>query len=67
MPFMVLMAAPLSREFRLLSHARARTADNLFWRHHVSPTAGVRACGTCQGAWHRSADLDELLADEVIE
>jgi hypothetical protein len=21
-----------------LSHARARTADNLFWRHHVSPT-----------------------------
>jgi len=20
------------------SHARAHTADNLFWRHHVSPT-----------------------------
>src|SRR5262249_203012 len=25
------------REFGLSSHARARNADNLFWRHHVSP------------------------------
>jgi len=33
----------IDRELRdlilgLSSHARARTADNLFWRHHVSPT-----------------------------
>jgi hypothetical protein len=44
---MALMAAPLSAMLSLtgndgslayLSHARARTADNLFWRHHVSPT-----------------------------
>src|SRR5262245_52598211 len=43
MPFMALMVAPLSAMLSVtgddgslgyLSHARARTADNLFWRHH---------------------------------
>src|SRR5215468_7932485 len=47
MPFMALMAAPLSAMLSVTggdgsldypSHTRARTADNLFWRHHVSPT-----------------------------
>src|SRR5215510_16181498 len=47
MPFMALMAAPLSAILSVTggdgsldypSHTRARTADNLFWRHHVSPT-----------------------------
>src|SRR5262249_55506822 len=47
MPFMALMAAPLSAMLSVTggdgsldypSHTRARTADSLFWRHHVSPT-----------------------------
>jgi len=51
MPFMALMAAPLSAILSVtgddgslgyLSHARARTADNLFSRHHVSPTVPRR-------------------------
>ena len=54
MPFMALMAAPLSAILSVtgddgslgyLSHARARTADNLFWRHHVSPTGGTSRLG----------------------
>ena len=49
MPFMALMAAPLSAMLSVtgddgslgyLSHARARTADNLFWRHHVYNAGG---------------------------
>ena len=28
------------------SHTRARTADNLFWRHHVSPTGTKSSPGT---------------------
>ena len=55
MPFMALMAAPLSAMLSVtgddgslgyLSHARAPTADNLFWRHHVSPTGGRVAWAT---------------------
>ena len=51
MPFMALMAAPLSAMLSVTggdgsldypSHTRARTADNLFWRHHVSPTVRSR-------------------------
>jgi len=50
MPFMALMAAPLSEMLSVTeddgsldypSHARARTADNLFWRQHVSPLSAL--------------------------
>ena len=56
MPFMALMAAPLSAMLSVTggdgsldypSHTRARNADNRFWRHHVSPRRpreGVRFC-----------------------
>ena len=63
MPFMALMAAPLSamlsvtggdRSLDYPSHTRARTADNLIWRHHVSPRKeGCREDGTLV-AWYRS-------------
>ena len=44
MPFMALMAAPLSAMLSvtgvwIIPLTRARTADNLFWRHQVSPGA----------------------------
>ena len=51
MPFMALMVAPLSAMLSMtgddgslgyIPHARARTADNLFWCHHVSPTGTSR-------------------------
>jgi len=69
MPFMALMAAPLSAMLSVtgddgslgyLSHARARTADNLFWRHHVSPT---RAGGW--GAPHLGEPFNASIIAEI--
>ena len=42
------------------SHTRARTADNLFWRHHVSPT---RAGGW--GAPHLGEPFNASIIAEI--
>src|SRR6516164_11048582 len=69
MPFMALMAAPLSAMLSVTggdgsldypSHTRARTADNLFWRHHVSPT---RAGGW--GAPHLGEPFNASIIAEI--
>src|SRR5262252_2780347 len=69
MPFMALMPAPLSAMLSVTggdgsldypSHTRARTADNLFWRHHVSPT---RAGGW--GAPHLGEPFNASIIAEI--
>jgi hypothetical protein len=62
MPFMALMAAPLSADdgSLVISLTRARTADNLFWRHHVSPT---RAGGW--GAPHLGEPFNASIIAEI--
>ena len=61
MPFMALMAAPLSAMLSVTGvHTRARTADSLFWRHHVSPT---RAGGW--GAPHLGEPFNASIIAEI--
>ena len=69
MPFMALMAAPLSAMLSVTggdgsldypSHTRARTAGNLFWRHPVSPT---RAGGW--GAPHLGEPFNASIIAEI--